>query len=293
MSIYSYRVFRAVSREQSFSKAAKVLNMSPSAVSHAVAKLEDEFGFKLFVRGKKSATLTDSGRQVAGYIDEMLDAEDMLEKRISQINGSTVGEINFGVIDSVTVSRLGRILDAYKEQHPDITVNVKENGYFNLIDGVISHDLDMAIVSHTAVRGLSTPLQFVPVLKDRIICVLPDTARTKSGDSISLEELSGMPLIFQPNGDEIDIEEFFENNGVPTDIKNTAITNTSLTAMVRYGLGAGIMCELSLSCCDLDGLSVYPIVPSGARTLGIVSRDRRFLTPAAREFMSCVQDAFM
>ena len=194
MSIYSYRVFRAVSREQSFSGAAKALNMSPSAVSHAVAKLEDEFGFKLFVRGRKSATLTDSGRQVAGYIDEMLDAEDMLEKRVSQINGSTVGEINFGVIDSVTVSRLGRILDAYNEQHPEITVNVKENGYFNLIDGVISHDLDMAIVSHTAVRGLSTPLQFVPVLKDRIICVLPDTARTKSRDSISLEELSGMPL---------------------------------------------------------------------------------------------------
>ena len=57
---------------------------------------------------KKSATLTDNGRQVAGY-RQMLDAEDMLEKRVSQINGSSVGEINFGVIDSVTVSRLGRM----------------------------------------------------------------------------------------------------------------------------------------------------------------------------------------
>ena len=292
MSIYSYRVFRAVSREKSFSKAAKVLNMSPSAVSHAIAKLEDDFGFRLFVRGKKTATLTDSGRQVAGYIDEMLSAEDMLEKRVSQINGSSIGEINFGVIDSVAVSRLGSILDAYREQNPEITVNVKESGYFDLIDGIISHDLDLAIVSHTAVRGLTTPLQFVPILKDRIVCLLPDRVRTKTRDSISVEELSGMQLIFQPNGDEVDLEEYFENNGVSTDIKNTAITNTSLAAMVRHGLGAGIMCELSLSCCDLEGLSVYPVIPFGSRTRGIVSRDRRFLTPAAKQFMICVQDAF-
>lgn len=292
MSIYSYRVFRAVSREKSFSKAAKVLNMSPSAVSHAIAKLEDDFGFRLFVRGKKTATLTDSGRQVAGYIDEMLSAEDMLEKRVSQINGSSIGEINFGVIDSVAVSRLGSILDAYREQNPEITVNVKESGYFDLIDGIISHDLDLAIVSHTAVRGLTTPLQFVPILKDRIVCLLPDRVRTKTRDSISVEELSGMQLIFQPNGDEVDLEEYFESNGVSTDIKNTAITNTSLAAMVRHGLGAGIMCELSLSCCDLEGLSVYPVIPFGSRTLGIVSRDRRFLTPAAKQFMICVQDAF-
>ncbi len=290
MSLYSYRIFRAVAREQSFSKAAKALSMSPSAVSHTIAKMEDDFGFKLFIRGKKTASLTDSGRQVAGYIDEMLAASDMLEKRVSQINGSAVGEVRLGVIDSIAVSKLDVILSAYKKKCPDITVNVRENGYFDLIDQVISHDLDMAIVSHTAVRGLATPLQFIPLLKDRIVCVLPKCEKTKDPGHITVEELLRKELIFQPNGDEIDIEEYAEAHGIPTNLRNTAITNSSLAAMARCGLGAGLMCELSLSCCDLDGLSVYPVVPFGSRTLGIVSRDRRFLTPASRDMISCIQD---
>ena len=290
MSLYSYRIFNAIVREQSFSGAAKALAPSPSAVSHTIAKMEDDFGFRLFVRNKKSAVLTDSGRQVAGYISEMLAASDMLEKRVSQINGSTVGELNFGVIDSVAVSWLEKILTAYKEKSPDITVNVRENGYGSIIGGVIEHDLDLAIVSHSSIRSLTTPLQFIPLHKDRIVCVVPDTFRPKSAGHISLEELAEMQLIFQPNGDEIDIQEYFDNNGLSVDPENQAITNTSLISMVKCGLGAGIMCELSLACCDLTGLSVYPLVPFGARTLGIVSRDKRFLTPAARGLIECIQD---
>ena len=290
MSLYSYKVFNTVVREGSFARAAKALDLTPSAISHTIAKLEDEFGFRLFVRGKKEVTLTDSGRQVEGYISEIIASSGMLEKRVDQINGARVGEVNFGVIDSVAVSWLPKILENYREEFPDIEVNVQEDGYNNIINAILSHELDLAIVSHSSIRNLGTPLQFIPLHEDKIVCVVPDKFRPKNRDHITVEELAKMRLIFQPNGDDVDIEEYFEGQGVSVDVRNTAITNTSLTSMVKCGLGAGILAQLSLSCCDLTGLSVYPIVPFGARTLGIISRDKRFLTAAAGGLASCITD---
>ena len=70
----------------------------------------------------------------------------------------------------------------------------------------------------------------------------------------------------------------------------TAITDTSLVSLVRCGFGTAVLPELTLSCCDCSGLYVYPLVPMGFRTLGIVSRDPRFLTPAGRDLIECIRE---
>lgn len=52
-----YKIFEAVATTGSMAKAADMLNLTPSAVSHAISRLEQDFGFPLFVREKKGATL--------------------------------------------------------------------------------------------------------------------------------------------------------------------------------------------------------------------------------------------
>ena len=53
MTLLTYEVFEAVVEECSFQKASALLNMTPSAVSHAISSMEKEVGFSLFVRGKQ------------------------------------------------------------------------------------------------------------------------------------------------------------------------------------------------------------------------------------------------
>ncbi|MBQ1903642.1 MAG: LysR family transcriptional regulator, partial [Ruminococcus sp.] len=72
MSLYSYKVFLEVADSGSFVRASEKLNLSPSAVSHAVKALENEFGFSLFNRNRAGAVLTGSGQRVIPYVRSLI-----------------------------------------------------------------------------------------------------------------------------------------------------------------------------------------------------------------------------
>ena len=52
MTLLEYRIFHTVTQQGSFARAAQILHLTPSAISHAVSSMEESCGFSLFVRGK-------------------------------------------------------------------------------------------------------------------------------------------------------------------------------------------------------------------------------------------------
>ena len=68
MSLYGYEIFETVVEQNSFVKAAHVLNLTPSAVSHAIAKLESDIGFPLFIRNRNGVRLTGEAEKILPYI---------------------------------------------------------------------------------------------------------------------------------------------------------------------------------------------------------------------------------
>lgn len=291
MSVYTYRIFHTVVQQRSFSRAANVLQLTPSAVSHTIAKMEEDVGFPLFVRNRKNVTLTESGEQIYAYIKDILNTTDLLEKRVSQINGSTLGSVRLGLIDSTAVKWLQGFIDDYRTQFPGIKVLARENTYSNLVASVVSRELDLAIVSHSSIRGISTPLQFIPLYEDRLICVSPKDFKPLNADFITPEELRDLDLILPLGGNEADVNQYLEGQGVHLRNYCSAITNSSLISMVRSGLGHAVDAALSLySAGSLEDLNVYPIVPFGCRTLGIITHDPKYLSPAVQAMIRCIQN---
>ena len=72
MTLLSYQIFKTVVEQGSFQKAAEMLGITPSAVSHAVASMEKELGTTLFIRSKLGNTLTGFGRNLLPYINRLL-----------------------------------------------------------------------------------------------------------------------------------------------------------------------------------------------------------------------------
>ena len=58
MTLFAYQIFHAVAQQGSFARAAELLHVTPSAISHAVATMEAECGFPLFTRTKNGVTMT-------------------------------------------------------------------------------------------------------------------------------------------------------------------------------------------------------------------------------------------
>ena len=73
LKISQLRILVAVAEYKNFSEAALYLNISQSAVSHAVATLEDHLGIMLFYRGRNGANLTSVGKQLVNPAKQILD----------------------------------------------------------------------------------------------------------------------------------------------------------------------------------------------------------------------------
>ena len=101
-----YDIFMKVCETGSFSRAAEALNYTQSGISQMMAGLEEELGVQLFARIKKGVILTDNGRRLLPYIQEMVNQKDKLRQAAFNINNKVEGKLRIGSFSSVTAMPL-------------------------------------------------------------------------------------------------------------------------------------------------------------------------------------------
>ncbi len=289
MSLYAYSVLITVSEQLSFTKAAAMLNLTPSAISHMIAKLEDNFGFPVFVRGQKGLQLTEDGTQILRFVQNAVNASALLDQKVVQIRGLTQGVLRLGTINSVAVNWLPGILSAYRKEFPAVEIRIVQSGYSRLIDDMTLNKLDLAFVSHSSIKNLDTAFQFIPLYKDRLMCVSPRDFVPQHKDFVTVDEIRNMNLIFHEDGDEVDITSFLKTSLLPNTSNFSIFNDASLVSMVRCGFGHSIMPELSLQGLQTDDVRIHPIVPFACRELGLITASPKHLTPTAQEMIECIQ----
>lgn len=116
------RVFEAAARSESFASAAKILNMSPAAVSQQIKALEEHLKTPLFERGPKNVSLTDAGLSFLPTVRQsLMSIEATAASIFGHPSGATVTlQSSLIFAASWLVDRLHR----FEEQHPDIRVHI-------------------------------------------------------------------------------------------------------------------------------------------------------------------------
>ena len=120
MTLLEYRIFHTVTQQGSFARAAQILHLTPSAISHAVSSMEESCGFSLFVRGKSGVSLTRSGEALYPFIRQVLSADEALSQTIGELNGVQRGKVKVGAFNSVCMTWLPQIVNAYKKKYPGV-----------------------------------------------------------------------------------------------------------------------------------------------------------------------------
>lgn len=105
-----YEIFLKVCETGSFSKAAEALNYTQSGISQMMAGFEEELGVQLFARAKKGVTLTDNGRMLMPYIQEMTNQKDKLRQAAFNINHKIEGKLRIGSFSSVTAMWMPEVI---------------------------------------------------------------------------------------------------------------------------------------------------------------------------------------
>ena len=277
MSLYSYKVFLEVADSGSFVKASEKLNLSPSAVSHAVKALENEFGFSLFNRSRSGAVLTGSGQRVIPYIRSLIKLQNNLEQEVNIINQFDVGAVRIAMFASVASNWFIKILHDFKEKNPGIDVIFQQGDYADIFRWLENGDVDMAFTTDE----LAKDLNFTPLKKDPLICVTADDFVPLNFMSVTPVDLKNGHLIINKECEEYDARSFIEKYSLRPDAYYETVTHQTLFAMVREGMGICLIPELVASAAP-SGVKKYPIAGNPSRMIGLTYSDPAAISPAAK-----------
>lgn len=173
MDFAALAVFRTVAREQSITRAAELLGRVPSNVTTRIQQIEEAVGVPLFLRERKGMTLTAAGRTYLDYADRILNLAD---EAIQVVNpAGPAGVLRIGSMECTVASRLPVPLARFNQRWPEVTIDVSTAPTRQLIDSLLAHRIDAALIAVPSGEWWLGPqdLDTVPVFREDLVLVLP------------------------------------------------------------------------------------------------------------------------
>lgn len=227
----------------SFTKAARVLNMTQPAVSHAISSIESELGVTILIRDKRQGLLvTDVGNRILVHIREILNGVEKIEQEVAMEKGHEVGTIRIGSFPSASAHFLPKMINHFKEKYPSLEVVLCEGTIKEVEDWLISRVVDIGIVILP-----NKEMEIVPLTKGKMVAILREDHPLCKKDSITIRDLENEPIILCKGGYEPPIIDMFKQINVPLRAEYVISTVTTALNMIQEGLGIAILAELSLT----------------------------------------------
>lgn len=136
-------------------RAAEQLHVTPQTLSEQIKLLEDRLGRPLFKRVGRQIELTDDGRLVMGYADEIFSLGRELEAAVRQGGAARTLEFRVGVADSVPKSMAYRLLEPALEVPEPVRLIAEEGRFEDLLARLAVHRLDLVVADEPLRRTLS------------------------------------------------------------------------------------------------------------------------------------------
>lgn len=275
--------FVAVADVRSFTRAADQVGVTQPTLSRALRSLEDELGASLINRGAV-VTLTPAGEAVLPLAQRMLADADMVRSTVAEMVGLRSGRVRVGATPSLCIGVLADVLRVFHARHPEIAVELAEDGSQPLETSLVRNELDVALVI-VPPDGVDPALHSAPLLRERLSVASPRGRRplTPRG-SISVAELAKHDLVMVRRG--YDLREVtlraYAVAGVTPRIAVEGGQMDAVLRMVEAGTGVAVVPDLVFS--GRPRLRRTVLNPALHRTVALARRADIAPTPAVIAF---------
>ncbi len=277
MTLLSYQIFQTVVEQGSFQKAAEVLNLTPSAISHAISNAEKELGFPLFNRNKNGVTLTSYGENLQPYILTVLNSDMKLQQAIQEFNGLTNGSVKIGTFSSFCCSFISDLVSTFREEHPNIEITIHQGTYDDVYNWIKTGMVDLGFLSESSCKDLD----FKALYEDELLCVVPKGFKTKHRKYVDLSELETQSFVSQHESTDADIQNIFHKHNLSIKSSCHVKDDLSTIALVAAGLGICVMPELVMQSMPYE-VDTYSFKTAEYRTIGICTQNTELMAPAVK-----------
>lgn len=288
MSIVRFEIIMKVIELGSFTKAAEKLSMTQSAVSHAIASLEKEWGIPLLIRErKKGVELTEIGQKTLPHIREVLNRLEIINQEIALATNLETGIIRIGTFASASSCLLPKLLSKFQKKHPKIEFKFYEGTYEEITEWLLSGVIDIGFV----VKGKSNPsLDLLPLLKDEMVVAFHPEHNFFDKETIDMHDLEKEPFIMPTGMYQSHVEELFREAQIKPFIRFEVHDCSTIANMVQEGLGITIGPELFLK--TQSNIKIGKLNLTAYREIALAWPKISEASPAVKEFLIVAKNVF-
>ena len=276
MTLLSYQVLKTVAYQGSFRKAAELLGLTPSAVSHAVSSMEKELGFFVFNRGKNGVMLTNYGERLLPYVNAVLNSDESLQQAVAEFNGLKQGRIKIGCFSSVCTNWMPELIHAFAKSYPAIEMEIFQGTYDDVSYWIKNGVVDVGFLSVSS----AGEIPIVPLYTDPLLCVVPKGLRTRQG-RMEVEELREYQFVTQRESTDADIQNFMKEHDLNVTSNYHVVDDLSTVAMVAHGFGICLMPEMVMQDIPYE-VDCFHLKEDAYRIIGLAALDFESMAPAVR-----------
>lgn len=289
ISLRQMRAFAAVTHSGSFTGAARQLSLTQSAVSMLVQQLEQELRLQLFDRGRTAITLTEAGRNLLPLAQRILEDVRQVVDGASEIRALRRGFLRVATSQMMACTWVASILNEFGEQHPQISVRLKDAVADGVVDTVRHGAVELGI-GPDRLTGDDVTRSFLMNVPLRFVC--PEGHPAYDRASVSWKDLREERWIGYSNEFTRHLERSLHAHGHDFALNTVSDVGFLTTALALAGHGMGVLVapEYARAFAGNFGVRFIPLRgPAVQREYFVYQRKGQSLSPAGAAFLALLR----
>ena len=281
-TLHQLKVFEAVARHNSFTRAAEELFLTQPTVSMQVKQLTKAVGMPLFDQIGKRLYLTQAGEELVKTCREVFEKLDQLEMTVADLKGLKQGRLRLAVITTAKYF-VPRILGPFCKRYPGIDISLQVTNHEQILNRLSENLDDLYVMSQLPE---SIEVTYKPVLENPLVVLAPSDHPLTQEKNIPLERIAAEPFIMREpgSGTRKAVQDLFDEHKLSLKVQLDLGSNEAIKQAIAGGLGISILSLHTLALeCPSRQLSVldvqhfpierywYAIYPTG-KQLSIVAK---------------------
>lgn len=291
MNLNQLRVLYCVIKTGTFAKAAEELFVTEPAVYIQVRSLERDMGFTLLDRFGKELRPTEIGKLLYDYAEKIFNLVEEATQAVKDLQELRKGSLRLGTTKALAQYLMPVIISTFQDRHPQLSVHLDERSSRELVDGILQHRFELAIVARVP---YPERIDVIPFTRDDLILVASPHSKLLTKDIVTMKDLATEPIIFTDarSATKFNIWQEFEKRGLtPVSIieaGNTEFIKYLVKNDKGYAFLSNICVREEIGQGELVAIPLYE--GSFTMEIDIIHLKGKTLSPAAATFLNFLQE---
>lgn len=221
------RTIKAIHEAGGLARAAEMMNITQSALSHQVKGLEDQAGVELFVRRSKPLKLSPAGQRLLKLAHQVLPQVAALQDEFSGLRDGSTGRMHIAIECHACFEWLFPVLEKFRRAFGEVDVDIRPGLAFDALPALLREEVDLVVSSDPEeIAGV----EFIELFDYRAVFVAASSHPLAQKKFIEAEDFRGQTLITYPvERTRLDV---FSQLLIPAKIEPVSIRQVELTAVI-------------------------------------------------------------